>query len=204
VARGIITSTLHYLCTKATSDSAHQLDQPLATTHHLPPSSITTFSKQQPLDLNTRKHQPSDDNQTTTSANMCTFTPYLFPNCRCPQITTGPLNLCLFATRTGEKCPRPNRELLQKRPGTCGPCKQAQVAREKAKAEAEAKARAGREDSLVDAASGSGADTGAGLARSASKSSVGGKGRRKSGSAKSAGESKRVTRSGAKATLPTR
>lgn len=135
---------------------------------------------------------------------MCTFTPYLFPNCRCPQITTGPLDLCAAATRTGEKCPKPQRELLQKRPGTCGPCKQAQVAREKAKAEAEAKMRAGREDSFVDRAAVPEEGTGAKMARSASKSSVGGKGRRKSGSVKAAGESKRVTRSGAKATLPTR
>ena len=36
---------------------------------------------------------------------MCTFTPTLFPNCRCPQITTGALHLCAHATRTGEKCP---------------------------------------------------------------------------------------------------
>ena len=62
-----------------------------------------------------------------------------------------------------------------------------------------AKARAGREDSFVDgdAASGAGATRKSG-------SGVGGKGRRKSGSGKAAGESKRVTRSGAKATLPTR
>jgi hypothetical protein len=132
---------------------------------------------------------------------MCTFTPSLFPNCRCPQITTGALTLCASATRTGEKCPQPTRELLQKRPGTCGPCKQAQVAREKAKAEAEgAKARAGREDSFVDGD----AVLGAEVKRAASRSSVRGKGRKKSGSGKVAGESKRVTRSGAKATLPTR
>ena len=135
---------------------------------------------------------------------MCTFTPYLFPNCRCPQITTGPLDLCAAATRTGEKCPKPQRELLQKHPGVCGPCKQAQVAREKAKAGAEAKMRAGKKDNFVDGAAVSGEGAGAGLARPAPKSSVRGKGKRKSGSVKAAGESQRVTRSGAKATLPTR
>ncbi|GAB7329912.1 hypothetical protein MBLNU13_g01618t1 [Cladosporium sp. NU13] len=137
---------------------------------------------------------------------MCTFTPYLFPTCHCTRITTGPLDLCASATRTGEKCPKPKRELLQKRPGTCGPCKQAQVAREQAKAKAEAEARAGREDSIVGGAAVSGQCTGAGadVTRSASKSSVGGKGRRKSGSVKAAGVRKRVTRSRAKATLPTR
>ena len=140
---------------------------------------------------------------------MCTFTPSLFPNCRCTQITTGALTLCASATRTGEKCTQPTRELLQKRPGTCGPCKQAQVAREKAKAEAErgaekATARVGREDSFVDGAAISGKGTGAEAKRSASRSGVAGKGRKKSGSGKAAGESKRITRSGAKATLPSR
>jgi hypothetical protein len=75
------------------------------------------------------------------------------------------------------------------------------VAREKAKAEAEvAKARAGREDSFVDGD----AVLGAEVKRAASRSSVRGKGRKKSSSGKAAGESKRVTRSGGKATLPTR
>lgn len=138
---------------------------------------------------------------------MCTFTPTLFPNCRCPQIITGALHLCASATRTGEKCPQPQRELLQKRPGTCGPCKQAQVAREKAKAEAEAEkagARAGREDSFVEGGVVVEETIGADVARSASK-----KGKRTSGRASgsgkpAAGEGKRVTRSGAKAILPTR
>ena len=133
---------------------------------------------------------------------MCTFTPYLFPNCHCIRITTGLLDLCASTTRTGEKCPKPKRQLLQKRPGTCGPCTQAQVAREQAKAEAEARAR--REDSLVGGSAIPGEGVGADVARSASKSSVGGKGKRKSGGGKAASESRRVTRSGAKATLPTR
>jgi hypothetical protein len=136
---------------------------------------------------------------------MCTFTPTLFPNCRCPLITTGALALCASATRTGEKCPTPTREPLQKRPGTCGPCKQAQVAREKAKAEAEnARARVGREDSAVDGADVSGNVAGAEQARVASRSGRGGKGKKKSGSGKSVSESKRVTRSGAKTVLPSR
>lgn len=80
------------------------------------------------------------------------------------------------------------------------------MAREKAKAGAEAKMRAGKKDNFVDGAavSGEGAGAGAGLARPAPKSSVRGKGKRRSGSVKAAGESQRVTRSGAKATLPTR
>ena len=202
----MITNTLQYICIKTRSDSAHQLDQPLPTTYHPPPSSITSLSKYHPIDHNTRKHQPSTDHlnkhQQPPHPKMCTFTPYLFPNCRCTQITTGPLDLCGSATRTGEKCPKPKRQLLQKRPGTCGPCKQAQVAREKAKAESEA--RAGREDSFIDGSAILGKGKSADVARSASKSSVGGKGRRKSGNAKAASESTRVPRSGANTTLPTR
>jgi hypothetical protein len=140
---------------------------------------------------------------------MCTFTPTLFPNCRCPSITTGALSLCASATRTGEKCSQPTREPLQKHPGTCGPCKQAQVAREKAKAEAEnARARVGREDSFVvdEPAVSKEEGTGVELAKSTSRTGRGGKGKKKSGSGntKAVGESKRVTRSGAKTVLPSR
>jgi len=149
---------------------------------------------------------------------MCNFTPYLFPNCHCTKIITGALKLCSAATRTGEPCPTPKRELLQKRSGTCCPCKQAQYAKDKAKAEAEskiAKARAGREDSLVgaaDEASGAAAAdeiTDAKPVRSASRSSVKGKGRksaRTSESGKGAGEaSGRTLRSASKSTtLPRR
>ena len=149
---------------------------------------------------------------------MCNFTPYLFPNCHCTQIDTGALELCSAATRTGEKCHKPHRELLQKRTRTCCHCKQAQVAKDKAKAEAESKlaqARAGREDSLVDGASGASENpatdkiTDAQPVRSASRSNARGKGRRSgrtSASGKGAGEAEgRSLRSGSKTTtLPTR
>jgi len=150
---------------------------------------------------------------------MCTFTPYLFPNCHCGKIDTGALELCSAATRTGEQCPKPKRELLQKRPGTCGPCEQVQVAKATAKAAAEnAKIRAGRDDSVVDATNdmmevvaAEGAKD-AEVTGAAPKSSAKGKGKasgkasgKVSGSGQGVGGSRRQTRSGSKVTtLPTR
>lgn len=127
----------------------------------------TSISKASPLSLKqttsnrsyrytSASHQANQKQQKqhNTFNKMCNFTPYLFRNCHCPSINTGALELCAAATRTGEKCSRPKREMLQKRPGECGPCKQKQVSKDNVKARlglAKAVA-AGREDSVVDTA----------------------------------------------------